>query len=70
VSCAPGAVAGLLALAAEHGVPACRAGVVGAPDGRLELRAGGKLLSWDTKALRRIYFEAIPRRMAHADLDR
>ncbi len=70
VSCAPGAVAGLLALAAERGVPACRAGVVGAPDGRLELRAGGKLLSWDTRALRRIYFEAIPRRMAHADLDR
>jgi len=70
VSCAPDAVAGLLALATERGVPAFRAGAVGAPGGRLELRAGGKLLSWDTKALRRIYFEAIPRRMAHADLDR
>ncbi|MGE5231687.1 MAG: phosphoribosylformylglycinamidine synthase subunit PurL [Deltaproteobacteria bacterium] len=70
VSCAPDAVAGLLALAAERGVPAFRAGTVGAPDGRLELEAGGKRLGWDTKALRRIYFEAIPRRMAHADLDR
>ncbi len=70
VSCAPDAVAGLLTLAAERGVPAFRAGAVGAPDGRLELEAGGKPLGWDTRALRRIYFEAIPRRMAHADLDR
>ncbi len=70
VSCSPGALAGLLALAAERGVTALQAGTVGAPDGRLELRAGGRLLGWETKALRRIYFEAIPRRMAHANLDR
>jgi phosphoribosylformylglycinamidine synthase II len=70
VSCAPGALAGLLALAAEHGVPAFRAGTVGAPGGRLELRAGGRLLSWDTTTLRRTYYDAIPRRMAHAEQDR
>jgi len=70
VSCAPRAAPQLLALAAERGVPAHRAGVVGAGDGRLELRVGDRLLGWDTKALRRIYFEAIPRRMASANLDR
>jgi hypothetical protein len=70
VSCPPAAAAGLLALAAERGVPALKAGLVRAPEGRLELRAGGRLLGWDTKALRRVYFEAIPRRMAHANLDR
>jgi phosphoribosylformylglycinamidine synthase len=70
VTCAPAAVAGLLALTAGHGVPAHRAGTVGAPDGRLELRAGGRLLGWGVEALRRIYFEAIPRRMAQATLDR
>jgi phosphoribosylformylglycinamidine synthase II len=70
VSCAPGAVAGLVALAAEHGVPASRAGLVGVADGRLELRAAGQRLSWDTIALRRIYYDAIPRRMAHTEQDR
>jgi len=70
VTCAPDAVAGLLSLAADRGVPAYRAGTVGAPDGRLELRAGGRLLGWGATALRHIYFEAIPRRMAHATLDR
>jgi phosphoribosylformylglycinamidine synthase len=70
VSCPPGAVAGLLALAAERGVPAYQAGLVGAPGGRLDLRAAGRTLGWDTRALRRISYEAIPRRMAHANLDR
>jgi phosphoribosylformylglycinamidine synthase II len=68
-SCALGALAGLLALAAEHGVPAAEAGVVSGA-GRLELRAAGQWLSWDTSALRRIYYDAIPRRMAHTELDR
>ncbi|HTC23268.1 MAG TPA: AIR synthase related protein, partial [Gemmatimonadales bacterium] len=70
VSCAPSAVSAVLALAAERGVPAFRAGTVGAPGGRVELRAGNRLLGWSAPALRRIYFEAIPRRMAHANLDR
>ncbi len=70
VSCAPGAVKALTALAGEQGVPAFTAGTVGAPDTRLELRITGRMLTWDTIALRRIYYDAIPRRMAHAGQDR
>jgi phosphoribosylformylglycinamidine synthase len=70
VSCEPGNTDGLLALAPKHGVPVFRAGKVEAPSGLLELRVGGKVFSWGTPALRRIYFEAIPRRMQHPDLDR
>jgi phosphoribosylformylglycinamidine synthase II len=70
VSCAPGEVKALTALAGEHGVPAFTAGTVGAPDTRLELRITGRMLTWDTIALRRIYYDAIPRRMAHAEQDR
>ncbi len=70
VSCDPAAVVGLVALAREHGVPVFQAGVVLAPGGTLELRAAGRLLSWDTVTLRRIYYDAIPRRMAHAEQDR
>ena len=70
VSCAAAAVPALEALAGQHGVPLLRAGTVGTTDGRLELRAAGRRLSWDTIALRRIYYDAIPRRMAHAEQDR
>jgi phosphoribosylformylglycinamidine synthase len=70
VSVAPGNVDRLLALAGEHGVPATRVGTVGQVDGGLELRVGSQLFSWRIPELRRIYFEAIPRRMAHADVDR
>ena len=70
VSCAPGAVKALTALAGEHGVPAFAAGTVSAPEGWLELRITGRMLTWDTIALRRIYYDAIPRRMAHAEQDR
>jgi hypothetical protein len=38
--------------------------------GTLELQMGAHLFSWSTEALRRIYYEAIPRRMQHADVDR
>ncbi|HEU5170311.1 MAG TPA: phosphoribosylformylglycinamidine synthase subunit PurL [Gemmatimonadales bacterium] len=69
VSCAPDAEPALLAMAAEHRVPARGAGVVGQPGGRLELRLADRLLSWSIDDLRRIYFDAIPRRMAHADLE-
>jgi phosphoribosylformylglycinamidine synthase len=68
-SCAPESLAGLLALAADHGVPAAQAGVVSGAS-RLELHVAGQLLSWDTSALRRIYYDAIPRRMAHTEQDR
>ncbi len=70
VSCAPAAVAGVVALAREHGVPVFHAGAVGAAGGAFELRVAGRVLSWDTGALRRIYYDAIPRRMAHAEQDR
>jgi phosphoribosylformylglycinamidine synthase len=70
ISCAAAGVAALAALAREHGVPAYRAGLVGAPSGALELRVGGSVFKWDVPTLRRIYFEAIPRRMRHPDVDR
>ena len=64
----PAQAAALAALAKAHGVPLFRAGRVG---GRaLELRAGSRLFTWDVAALRRTYFEAIPRRMQHADAER
>jgi hypothetical protein len=68
VSVDPVHSAALTALAREHSVPLFRAGRVG---GRtLELRAGAGVLSWDVDVLRRTYFEAIPRRMQHADAER
>jgi phosphoribosylformylglycinamidine synthase len=70
VSCDPGHAETLLALCREHEVPAFRAGRVGAPSGSLELRAGGRVFSWGIGTLRQTYFEAIPRRMQHADADR
>lgn len=70
VSCPAEGAATLLALAAEHGVPAYRAGAVGRPGAPLELRLGSRLFHWVTGELRRIYFDAIPRRMAHAETDR
>jgi phosphoribosylformylglycinamidine synthase len=70
VSCAPASAGPLAALAREQGVPVFDAGRVTGPSGALELRAGGRVFSWGTSALRRTYFEAIPRRMQHPDIDR
>ncbi|HEX6105242.1 MAG TPA: phosphoribosylformylglycinamidine synthase subunit PurL [Gemmatimonadales bacterium] len=70
VSCDPAVADEFVAAAVEHQVPVFRAGWVGEPAGDLELRVGGDLLRWGTPALRRIYFEAIPRRMQHPDVDR
>jgi phosphoribosylformylglycinamidine synthase len=69
VSCSPSSVRALISLANEHGVPVFHAGKVDS-SGMLELRLGSQLFSWSTEALRRIYFEAIPRRMQHPDVDR
>jgi phosphoribosylformylglycinamidine synthase II len=69
VSCPPSAASDVLGLAADHGVPAAVAGVVGEPGGRLELRTGSRVFDWAVDELRRVYFDAIPRRMAHADLE-
>jgi phosphoribosylformylglycinamidine synthase len=70
VSAGPEHAGALEALAREHRVPVHRAGRVGEPGGHLELRAGDRVFSWHVPTLRRIYFEAIPRRMQHPDVDR
>jgi phosphoribosylformylglycinamidine synthase len=70
VSVAPENVAGVVALAGEHGVPVHRVGQVTEPDALLELRVGGRVLRWSVGSLRQIYFTAIPRRMQHPDVDR
>lgn len=69
VSCSQAAARPLIALADQHGVPVFRAGLVESA-GTLELQVGPHLFHWSTDALRRIYFDAIPRRMQHPDVDR
>jgi hypothetical protein len=68
LSAAPDRAAALAALAKTHAVPLFRAGRVGGT--ALELRAGSRVFRWDVATLRRTYFEAIPRRMQHADAER
>ena len=68
LSAAPHRVPALAALAQTHAVPLFRAGFVGGS--ALELRAGSRVFDWDVATLRRTYFEAIPRRMQHADAER
>ncbi len=60
----------LLALAVEHGVPAFVAGQVGPRRGPVEVRLGETIYGWQVDTLRRIYHDAIPRRMAEALADR
>jgi phosphoribosylformylglycinamidine synthase len=69
VSCSQASARPLIALADQHGVPVFRAGLVESA-GTLELQVGPQSFSWSTEALRRIYFDAIPRRMQHPDVDR
>jgi phosphoribosylformylglycinamidine synthase len=69
VSCAPPSSRFLIAMAHKYGVPVFHAGRVQSA-GALELQVGDQAFSWSTEALRRIYFEAIPRRMQHPDVDR
>ncbi len=69
VSCRPDALDRLKTLAARVRVPAFVAGEVGEAGGPLSIRVGTTALEWDTAALRRIYYDAIPRRM-RGDADR
>jgi phosphoribosylformylglycinamidine synthase subunit PurL len=69
LTCLPASARHLIALANEHRVPVFHAGRVESA-GTLELKVGTDLFSWNTEALRRIYLEAIPRRMQHPDVDR
>ncbi len=68
LSADPGQTRPLESLARRHGVPFFRAGRTGGP--ALELRAGSRVFNWALASLRRTYFEAIPRRMQHADAER
>ncbi len=70
ISCAPELVERVLALAAEHGVPAAAVGEVGAAAGPLEIRLGARAFRWSVADLRRTYFEAIPRRMRTPEVER
>lgn len=63
VTCEPERLSALQLLAASHGVPFFAAGLVGPPDGRLEIAVGDTRLSWPIARLRIIYHDAIPRRM-------
>jgi phosphoribosylformylglycinamidine synthase subunit PurL len=68
ISAEPSHTAALVDLARTHSVPLFHAGRVG---GRgLELRLEARMFNWDVATLRKIYFEAIPRRMQHADAER
>lgn len=64
VSLAPQDLPALRSLAAQHGVPFAAVGSVGARDGGVHLTVGTSTWHWPSAELRRIYFEAIPRRMA------
>ena len=68
VSVVPRHAPSLTELARRHGVPCFPAGRTGGE--RLELRAGSRVFSWVLGRLRKTYFEAIPRRMQHADAER
>jgi len=59
----------LLALAAEYGVPAAVAGTVDERHGSLVIRAGSSSWQWPVDELRRIFFDAIPRRLQHVATD-
>jgi phosphoribosylformylglycinamidine synthase subunit PurL len=63
VSCAEGEVDGILAVAADHGVPARRIGTVGAPFGAFVVRTRRGVIEAPVSELVEIYEGAIPRRM-------
>jgi len=70
VSCGTAEAERVRQLGEQHQVPVFHAGRVGRPEDKLELETRGRLLSWDLQSLRKTYFEAIPRRMQHPDVDR
>ena len=67
VSVRPAGVAAVLERAQRRGVPARVAGTVGAPAGAVRIAAGGRRLEVPAARLRRIYENAIPRRLSGAD---
>jgi phosphoribosylformylglycinamidine synthase II len=63
LTCEPGRVAGVEALAREHGVPVFRAGTVGERDGKVRIALRDARIDEPVGRLRGVYFTAIPRRM-------
>jgi phosphoribosylformylglycinamidine (FGAM) synthase-like enzyme len=63
VTCAPERAAGIRALAAELGVPAFDAGIVGPEDGTFRVRMRDTVVEHPVAILRQIYLSASPRRM-------
>jgi phosphoribosylformylglycinamidine synthase subunit PurL len=63
ITCAPERAAAVQALAGELGVPAQRAGTVGATDGVFRARLRQESIDEPIAKLRDVYFTAIPRRM-------
>ncbi len=64
VSCDPADVAALQRLAHEHGIECHYLGLVAEADAPLTIMRDGRTWTWESRALREIYFNAIPRRMA------
>jgi phosphoribosylformylglycinamidine synthase len=64
-TCAPGQASALMLLATKHGIAADAIGTVGTAGGALEVHLGDTHLTfgWPSAELRRVYFDAIPRRM-------
>jgi phosphoribosylformylglycinamidine synthase II len=71
LSCPAENIAAVRRLAREFGIPAEGGGRVGRIDGPLEirLRGGSPAFAWSTPELRRIYFDALPRRMDRAETE-
>ncbi len=67
ITCAPDRAAAVAALAGELGVPVHRVGAVGAPDGPFQVTWRDGHIARPVAALRRVYYEAIPRRMGGGD---
>jgi phosphoribosylformylglycinamidine synthase len=64
VSFRPESAEAVRRLANELGVPVAMIGTVGPVNGDLEITIGPERLRWQTGELRRIYYDAIPRRMS------
>jgi phosphoribosylformylglycinamidine synthase len=70
ITCAPGNLDRVVAMAAAHGVPAFIAGRVGERHGQLDVHCGTESWQWPVPGLRDTYFSAIPGRMQTVDTDR
>jgi len=62
-SCRPDRVAAVEDVARRHGVPCRAVGTVGGPEGDLRIRAGAAEFARPVARLRRVYEDALPRRL-------